>query len=380
MFLFVCTSLAGQALRDINYNYLYNPDAKISFQLKPVKSAEGWTVLYQFELKDSQGNLNEYSLQWESRKALSDKEGAALESAIINETNRTNTSFGGTVTLPAQPSQIITCKITNTVLKVAWLFYVNLEANYPVTNFLTRGGEPVLKPFVTTQQPFSLAKQEAVTVSYYNDQFPPAALIFSEAQARVAKGIKSDSVFSTMSGDSLSFLKKGLYLIQRDTNATEGISFRAEDDYPRYNKIQNLAGPLVYICTKQEYDRLELARGDKQTFDNIILSITGNTERARKLIRNYFKRVELANLYFTSYKEGWKTDRGMVYIIFGIPDDVFKFNDREVWKYKNESFTISFDFVKSTSVFDPGNYVLIREKRFQQTWYEVVDLWRNARF
>jgi hypothetical protein len=24
--------------------------------------------------------------------------------------------------------------------------------------------------------------------------------------------------------------------------------------------------------------------------------------------------------------------------------------------------------------------VLIREKKYQTTWYEVIDLWRNARF
>ena len=97
-------------------------------------------------------------------------------------------------------------------------------------------------------------------------------------------------------------------------------------------------------------------------------------------MRNYFKRVEWANYYFTSYKEGWKTDRGMIYILFGLPEELFKFNDREVWNYKSPSLKVSFTFVKSSTLFDPDNYVLIREKKFQETWYEKVDLWRNARF
>jgi hypothetical protein len=111
-----------------------------------------------------------------------------------------------------------------------------------------------------------------------------------------------------------------------------------------------------------------------------VLSVTGDKERAKDLMKSYFRRVELANRYFTSYKEGWKTDRGMIYIIFGLPDEVYQFTDREVWNYKNSSYKISFDFVQSSTVFDPDNYVLIRQKKFQETWYEVIDLWRNARF
>jgi hypothetical protein len=97
-------------------------------------------------------------------------------------------------------------------------------------------------------------------------------------------------------------------------------------------------------------------------------------------MRSYFKRVELANQFFSSFKEGWKTDRGMVYIIYGIPDEVYKFKDREVWKYKSSTYKASFDFVRSGTLFDPDNYVLIRDNKFKETWYEVVDLWRNARF
>jgi hypothetical protein len=97
-------------------------------------------------------------------------------------------------------------------------------------------------------------------------------------------------------------------------------------------------------------------------------------------MRNYFKRVEAANQYFSSYKEGWKTDRGMIYIIYGIPDEVYLFEDREVWEYKNEDFKERFQFVKSATIFDPENYVLIREKSFTNDWYNMIDLWRKARF
>ena len=129
-----------------------------------------------------------------------------------------------------------------------------------------------------------------------------------------------------------------------------------------------------------EFDKVKAAKGDKKAFDRVILNITGNTERARNFMRNYFKRVEWANQFFTSYKEGWKTDRGMIFIIFGVPDEVYRFADREVWRYKNEEFKANFTFVKSSTIFDPDNYVLVRDKGVRETWYSVIDLWRNARF
>ena len=189
-----------------------------------------------------------------------------------------------------------------------------------------------------------------------------------------------DSTFSISTIQPVAFSQTGLYLIQSDTNATQGFAFRVEEDYPRLAKIESLADPLIYVCTKQEYDRIKQAKGDKRAFDRVILSITRDTERARNFMRSYFRRVEVANELFTSYKEGWKTDRGMIYIIFGLPDQVFRFTDREVWSYKNSMYKVTFDFVRSSTLFDPENYVLVREKKIQETWYEVIDLWRNARF
>jgi GWxTD domain-containing protein len=171
-----------------------------------------------------------------------------------------------------------------------------------------------------------------------------------------------------------------LYLVQRDTSSKDGFAFRVYDDYPKYARLENLADPLIYVCTKQEIEKLKGARGDKKAFDRVILSITGNTERAKSFMRNYFINVELANQYFSSYKEGWKTDRGMIYIIFGLPDELYRFSDREVWEYKSDSFKITFDFVRSPTLFDPENYVLVRKKKFQDSWYQIIDLWRNARF
>jgi GWxTD domain-containing protein len=315
------------------------------------------------------------------RKDLSEKGGIAINAANIT-TNKTNQGINGSVLIDsvAEP-QFLTAKVVNLEFKRAWIFYESLLPNYPVNLYLMSENAPILDDFTAIDSKVIISGEgDKKIVSYYNDNFPAAVPGFSTGMGRVAKAMAVDSSFSYSLNDPLIFEQTGLYLVQSDTTSTEGFAFRVEDDYPRLARIESLADPLIYICTKQEFDRVKQAKGDKKAFDRVILSITQNPERARNFMRSYFRRVELANQYFTSYKEGWKTDRGMIYIIFGMPDEVFKFTDREVWSYKYNMYKITFDFVKSSTLFDPENFVLVRDKKFQETWYEVIDLWRNARF
>ena len=381
-FLFFSVCSFGQPLRDINYEYLYNPDAPITLGLKTVRDQGAFTILYDLQVRDTTGLLNQYSVQWEGRVLLSDKDGTplSLEDLVISR-HAKGLAGRGKINAAGAPWYIV-AKIVNNTARRAWYYFAELEQNYPVNNYLVRNGTAVSQAHIHTNEAVRLGLgSDEWFVSYYDDNFPAAAPSFSEAQARVPRAMAVDSVFKIRAGDEVNFSMKGLYLIQRDTTSLEGFAFRSEEDYPQYTKLANLPGPLIYITTRQEYERLEAVQGNKKTFDRVILSITVDTDRARTLMRNYFRRVELANRYFTSYKEGWKTDRGMIYIIFGKPDEVFRFDNREVWRYDNEQFRdISFNFSRSNSLFDPGNYVLIREKKYEDTWYEVIDLWRNARF
>jgi GWxTD domain-containing protein len=43
---------------------------------------------------------------------------------------------------------------------------------------------------------------------------------------------------------------------------------------------------------------------------------------ARKVAAKYYRRVRQANRLFSNYKEGWKTDRGHLYILYGKPYNV----------------------------------------------------------
>jgi GWxTD domain-containing protein len=93
-----------------------------------------------------------------------------------------------------------------------------------------------------------------------------------------------------------------------------------------------------------------------------------STER-NELMEEYFARVSYANKSFGHYQDGWKTDRGMVYIIFGSPSNIERHpfdNDAkpyEIWTYYQ--LDREFVFVDATGF---GDYRL-------QT--PIWDVWRT---
>ncbi len=382
-FCFCCLTAQGQILRDINYNYTYNPDRAFSLNWKVVKQSENYLVFYELIRSDTTRKKEDIFIQWETRKSIGEKNGDAITvSPQIVKERSGKTTARLNFTVPPD-HKIIVAKVTVMDQKKSQVYLFHKKLPQKKSLFLSTDQLVMINSFIHINSPVTFSGFDAATplqVSYYNNPFPAAAPAFSTAQAKVSITIKPDSAFSLVERTIFGFRKKGLYLAQQDTSSAEGIAFRVEEDYPKLGKIETLTGPLIYISTKQETEKLRQAGNDKKKFDQVILTITGNSERARTFMRSYFKRVELANLYFSSYKEGWKTDRGMIYIIFGLPEEVYSFDDREVWEYKNDNANIRFQFVKSPTLFDPDNYVLIRDKKFTDTWYEMVDLWRKARF
>jgi GWxTD domain-containing protein len=80
-----------------------------------------------------------------------------------------------------------------------------------------------------------------------------------------------------------------------------------------------------------------------------------NTPRNEKMLA-YYAKVEYANKTFKHYIEGWRTDMGMVYIIFGPPNNVdrhpFDIDSKpfEVWSYYDMNH--QFVFVDQTGFGD----------------------------
>ena len=79
--------------------------------------------------------------------------------------------------------------------------------------------------------------------------------------------------------------------------------------------------------------------------------------------------------------EGWRTDRGLVHIIFGTPTTIYRSARGETWIYGEESNLMSttFTFVRRSSPFSENDLVLERDPLLKGAWYRNVESWRNGR-
>ncbi len=135
-----------------------------------------------------------------------------------------------------------------------------------------------------------------------------------------------------------------------------------------------------YILKQEEYEQI-LGEGDlKMAIDNFWKQVAGDEGRAALLIKHYYSRVEQCNLLFTNLEEGWKTDRGMIYIVFGVPTKVYRSGKNETWVFGKEGTPdyIVFNFIKQ-GLHTTEEYVLQRNTSLKESWFKAVNTWREGK-
>ncbi len=139
--------------------------------------------------------------------------------------------------------------------------------------------------------------------------------------------------------------------------------------------INKATDQLVYIAKESEIDFIREGATPEEKLKRF-LDFWAKRNPDRKTPRNelmeeYYSRVDYSNKNFSTYVEGWKTDRGMVLIRFGSPQNVerhpFDSDNKpyEIWYYYNQNR--EFIFVDETGF---GDYRLR---------YPTTDLWGRIR-
>jgi GWxTD domain-containing protein len=135
----------------------------------------------------------------------------------------------------------------------------------------------------------------------------------------------------------------GNYLLSEYANYTE-------------EQLDNEFSKAKYIASEAEKSQYEKLR-DVDAKRKFIYDfwkrrdiIPGTPKNEFKM--EYFERIAYANAHFRyNFKEGWLTDRGRVYVTYGVPDDVerhpFEAEQRayEIWKYDSIEGGVEFVFV-----------------------------------
>lgn len=157
-------------------------------------------------------------------------------------------------------------------------------------------------------------------------------------------------------------------------------------NFPSIRNLQEFAQPLAYLMGRREFNDLSrITNPDilKDAIDVFWLSEMRNSNRARQVIELYYTRVEQANKQFSNFKEGWKTDMGMIFILFGPPYYVENNLDSSIWYYSYNRYDprTTFRFVRpriSNQFFPYQHYILQRESIYHSIEYEKVQMWRTG--
>lgn len=151
--------------------------------------------------------------------------------------------------------------------------------------------------------------------------------------------------------------------------------------FPAMRDVDEMIRATRFIATRDEYRSMREARDPKKALDNFWLQFAGSTDDARKLIREYYGRVLEANVHFSGLREGWCTDRGMVHIVFGHPDQAQRDRYGETWVYGEEGDinALIFRFSARGRGDDFNVFELERYPGFRSSWEAMISSWRRGK-
>jgi len=295
------------------------------------------------------------------------------------------------ITIPdADNFNIMFLNIMDNLSGIKYTYDISLisPALYPPPDFMLYKGSaslPVCQDFAHTSDSFFIHNyannKEKLFVYYYNSDFEVSDPPMYRLKKSVSKSMDIDSTFTLDFDNTFTLNKEGLYFIQSDTSTLSGIGIRIENNYyPKMTSIKQLSEPLIYLSTKDEIDKLLNSKDVRTSFETFWLNLAKSEEIAKQIIKRYYDRVEEANLLFSNYKEGWKTDMGMIFIIIGPPDEVYINEEKESWYYKNpgKNQIVVFNFLHLKNLFSNKHYMLIRDNQYKSYWFKSIDRWRKG--
>lgn len=224
---------------------------------------------------------------------------------------------------------------------------------------------------------------DSVMVEYYSlDRTLPRPAFSSAPELPLKEFPDTSYIYSFHDTLIYELPHPGIYQFKLDYNSKKGLTlFNFGENFPKVKSPDDLLGPLVYLTTSSEFRDLRMESNRKLAIDNFWLKLNSDIESAKELIRVYYTRVLYSNVYFTSYKEGWKTDRGMIYIIFGPPRMLEKGVDYEKWSYFNRrnNQKIEFVFRRKENKFSDSDFQLERDINSNSFWRDAIQSWRKGK-
>ena len=267
-------------------------------------------------------------------------------------------------------------------------------------NFLAQGHfmknmlfNPVIRVNEYVNLLYNRVPVDSLYISFYRSfsevPYPPSMLLPEKVL-----DYDPDTVIALSYSDTLPimFPKEGIYFCSTGRDIREGFTFcNFGESFPAMTTPEVMIEPLIYLASEDEVSNLRSSARQKSALDDFWIKYGGNVEKSRELIRIYYTRILYSNYYFTTYREGWRTERGMIYIIYGPPDKVYKTSDGESWGYRKPVIKTSwggryhvrenylfFNFKHRKNAFSDNDFYLSRSETLVTYWDQAVQSWRKG--
>ncbi|TYP92770.1 GWxTD domain-containing protein [Fodinibius salinus] len=257
--------------------------------------------------------------------------------------------------------------------------------NYSAANPLTINAQLMqIKSDNSVARPMFFSNYSSATIEYTGINYDDKNVLKKSSRKLYDKG----NVFIEFRFEQLGI---GNYRFKAQTQNNDQI-VKARDfgvkskNYPTLQTPRELARPLIYLMNDENYeDLLAIDNQDslKTAIDKFWLKKIGNKVKARKVLKKYYNRVEEANKQFSNFKEGWKTDPGMVYILFGPPVFVQNTLGEMKWNYSNNVVNSRRTFIFNqpkinNESFPFDHYLLQRNQSYYSLAFQQRQLWLSG--
>ena len=303
-------------------------------------------------------------------------------------------AFFASLSIPVRQGMRYLLKLETTDMNIGsmGLEYLYVDKTNPdgAQNFKvvsTFSGYPKFMRFFLSGEKFNVRYRDRSIDSIYVDYFIPEnelprPPVTATSDYTMKYTPDTSYVFPMIDTVNYNLMMEGMYLVKVKKDEDIGLTlFNFGGSFPEVKTTRELMEPLFYLATLAEYRDLRTQSNRKLAVDNFWLKMGNSVEKSRELIRIYYNRVVYSNLYFTSNKEGWKTDQGMIFILFGPPTRIQMTGNGESWYYfaKRRGKVVEFKFNREQDAFSDQNMIWQKTPESQSFRNEAIRSWRNGK-
>ena len=388
------SSFSQKTLSSTDQALRYSLYSRLGLKVIPIKISESsFQLQFVIEKIEENPTFSDFSFSYSILSAYDQEIGSEQTTVLTQDDLKKDTDrhwlFEKTVEVPENlETAIALLSVTDSRQGDEYVYHIDLKSAYVLD-------QPDFGVYYANEVPFDqnyINKEEYLifkTVStpsiqgfYYPTAFDVPFPPMETRPADIPKELSTIKMGDFLANIPKQLTEEGYYFFQTDTVASSGLLLKsAHESFPKVKDWEEMIQMVTYISTRKEHEALLLAEDKKKALDEYWMTLARNPDTAKELIRNYFRMVEFANILFTDFKEGWKTDRGMVYIVMGPPQEVNFYLDREVWSYAgmDGSSKIRFTFARAKTILSPHFYTLNRSRAYQPVWFKNISQWRSGR-